>query len=314
LQLQPSDKVVFERYSDSAASYVTLDPENHHVYKTLFRAAKAKLKLRLRATLPEEERGSAVRVATHAFSSASSYVPPTDLYAPPLYGNMPPSFAYNSYVPFSHQLAVPQSTVQPDKSGPVLPPVPETSQPKKVDSKAEAPVSPPSNTSQSKSVRIRMPKPGSPRGIDSAPNTVDNFAGLAFRPKEVVQGPWVVYCNNCDVAMENEHFHCSICENGDYDLCLNCVGDGVHCPGSNHWLLKRFVKDGQVENSSTERIAPKADSKPKAKSVADQGMPGAFMEEKQPVVIDLTAEEPDRTCNCCVKGKSTFLSLVSIHA
>lgn len=46
---------MFERYSDSAASYVTLDSEKPQVYKTLFRAAKAKLKLRLRATIPAEQ-------------------------------------------------------------------------------------------------------------------------------------------------------------------------------------------------------------------------------------------------------------------
>jgi next-to-BRCA1 protein 1 len=42
--------VVFERYSDSTASYVTLESDKPQIYKTLFRAAKAKLKLRLRAT------------------------------------------------------------------------------------------------------------------------------------------------------------------------------------------------------------------------------------------------------------------------
>lgn len=52
LQVQPDEQVVFERYSDSAASYVTLDADKPQVYKTLFRAAKAKLKLRLKATIP----------------------------------------------------------------------------------------------------------------------------------------------------------------------------------------------------------------------------------------------------------------------
>lgn len=48
----PEDQtVVFERYSDSAGSYVTLDPKNPAVYKQLYRAAKAKLKLRFKATI-----------------------------------------------------------------------------------------------------------------------------------------------------------------------------------------------------------------------------------------------------------------------
>tara|TARA_R110002003_G_scaffold1005_3_gene21979 strand:+ start:16657 stop:17148 length:492 start_codon:yes stop_codon:yes gene_type:complete len=55
LQIKPDEQVVFERYSDSAASYVTLDSDKPQVYKTLFRAAKAKLKLRLKATIPGEQ-------------------------------------------------------------------------------------------------------------------------------------------------------------------------------------------------------------------------------------------------------------------
>jgi len=50
LALPPTQKVQFERYSDSAASFIVLDPENTAVYKQLFRAAKAKLKLRIRLT------------------------------------------------------------------------------------------------------------------------------------------------------------------------------------------------------------------------------------------------------------------------
>lgn len=55
LQVKADEEVVFERYSDSSASYVTLDADKPQVYKTLFRAAKAKLKLRLRATVPGEQ-------------------------------------------------------------------------------------------------------------------------------------------------------------------------------------------------------------------------------------------------------------------
>lgn len=51
IQLQPGEDVVFERYSDSVGGYVVLDPANPAIFKTLVRAAKAKLKLRLRATV-----------------------------------------------------------------------------------------------------------------------------------------------------------------------------------------------------------------------------------------------------------------------
>lgn len=128
-------------------------------------------------------------------------------------------------------------------------------------------------------------------------------ADLAFRPKiETLQTSWVVYCNNCNLPMEEEHYHCSICDHGDYDLCPSCVDSGIHCPGSGHWMVKRFVKNGTVVNSTTERVAPK----PKPQPVAEQEMPGAFTEEKQPVVELAPEHEPTRTCNCCVQGKPSI--------
>lgn len=115
---------------------------------------------------------------------------------------------------------------------------------------------------------------------------------------EMLSTPWVVYCNNCNLAMKDEHYHCSICDQGDYDLCPTCVNDGVHCPGSGHWMVKRFVKDGNVVNSTTERVGPKSNTQ------TEQDMPGAYTEEKQPVPETVTkTEEPTRTCNCCVQGK-----------
>jgi next-to-BRCA1 protein 1 len=119
---------------------------------------------------------------------------------------------------------------------------------------------------------------------------------LAFRPKEhAPQCSWVVFCNNCNQPMDDEHFHCSICDHGDYDLCPSCVDSGIHCPGAGHWMVKRFVKNGVVVNSTTERVGPK--SKPEVEQTMEQNMPGAFT---KPAFVE---DEPTRTCNCCVKGK-----------
>lgn len=51
LAIPPDQKVIFERFSDSAGSYIALDSDNPAVYKQLYRAAKAKLKLRIKATV-----------------------------------------------------------------------------------------------------------------------------------------------------------------------------------------------------------------------------------------------------------------------
>lgn len=93
--------------------------------------------------------------------------------------------------------------------------------------------------------------------------------------------------------MEDEHFHCGVCDGGDYDLCPACVDNGVHCPGTGHWMVKRFVKNGSVVNSTTQRMPPKT------KAEGTQEVPGAYTDEKQSVACD---EEPTRTCNCCVKS------------
>jgi next-to-BRCA1 protein 1 len=128
--------------------------------------------------------------------------------------------------------------------------------------------------------------------LANASNHAD-VADLAFRPKPSVCTSWVVYCNNCNHPMEDEHFHCSVCDGGDYDLCPACVDTGIHCPGSGHWMVKRFVKNGCVVNSTTQRIPPKV------KADEAQEIPGAFTDEKQSVTYE---EEPTRTCNCCVKS------------
>lgn len=118
---------------------------------------------------------------------------------------------------------------------------------------------------------------------------------LTFRPKPVAAcTAWVVYCNNCNHPMDDEHFHCSVCDNGDYDLCPACVDSGIHCPGDGHWMVKRFVKNGNVVNSTTQRIPPKV----KVEETKD--IPGAFTDEKQSVTYE---DEATRTCNSCVKGK-----------
>ncbi|KAF2850061.1 hypothetical protein T440DRAFT_113324 [Plenodomus tracheiphilus IPT5] len=93
--------------------------------------------------------------------------------------------------------------------------------------------------------------------------------------------------------MEDEHFHCSVCDGGDYDLCPACVDSGIHCPGKGHWMVKRFVKNGCVVNSTTQRIPPKV-----VKDEDHKEIPGAFTEEKPTALFE---EDPTRTCNCCVK-------------
>ncbi|KAF2652961.1 hypothetical protein K491DRAFT_718434 [Lophiostoma macrostomum CBS 122681] len=272
LQLTADDEVVFERYSDSAGAYVTLDSDKPQVYKTLFRAAKAKLKLRLKATLvgaeDEEQSEPAPPPPAHGVPRPGSlHRLSADTLSPPTVLQVAPAIAHS----------------------PIPPPLSSYRAPH-VETVEDSPVSP----VQSHQAETIVPPPR-PEDYDLYKKVSARFApamnDLVFRPKENTQCSWVVYCNNCNNAMEHEHFHCSICDNGDYDLCPSCVANGVHCPGSGHWMVKRFVKNGSVVNSTTERVGPK---------VKPTLVPGAFT---QP--IDLTGEDdapaPTRTCNSCVK-------------
>ncbi|KAL6709323.1 hypothetical protein ACN47E_001730 [Coniothyrium glycines] len=261
LQISLDEKVIFERYSDSAAAYVTLDTSKPQVYKTLFRAAKAKLKLRLKATIPGEH---------------------FELPAPAPPASIDPSETF--IVPVSPVIArSPLPNMEP--VSPASPP-----QPQPVD-EGEAPV---------------------PHAFATRPCFFSNLstprsdAGLAFRPKpNNICTSWVVYCNNCNHPMEDEHFHCGVCDGGDYDLCPACVDNGIHCPGKGHWMVKRFVKNGCVVNSTTQRIPPKVKADEESQEV-----PGAFNDEKQSIPYDV---EPTRTCNCCVKvlPEKEFVTCVS---
>ncbi|KAF2865292.1 hypothetical protein BDV95DRAFT_612872 [Massariosphaeria phaeospora] len=280
LELKSDDVVVFERYSDSAGSYVTLDSDKPQVYKTLFRAAKAKLKLRLKATIlgqeePEPTPAAPLEELTPAPPASSLHRMSTDTLTPQAVAQVSPVIAHS----------------------PMPPPTVSTYKKPQVESEEASPVSPLANKAEVEDeAEAPVPRSFTARkaffhGLANASRNTD----LAFRPKEVApQCSWVVYCNSCNKPMDDAHFHCSICDHGDYDLCPSCVGAGVHCPGAGHWMVKRSVKNGCVVNSTTERVGPKT------KPETEQEMPGAFTDEKQPVVV-AEQEEPTRTCNSCVK-------------
>lgn len=123
--------------------------------------------------------------------------------------------------------------------------------------------------------------------------------------KAAAGGAFCIDCNHCGGSIANEHYHCSTCEKGDYDLCLQCINSGVTCEGDDHWLIKRFVKDGVVTNSTTEKVAPR---KPQVQETEKE--PAVEVHEapseKAPEVPDApisSANVEERICNACLKGK-----------
>lgn len=84
LAVPPEQSVIFERFSDSAGTYIALDSNNPAVYKQLYRAAKAKLKLRIKATLSDTSSPKADSATTPNHLPAQRYTPPKNDSSPSL--------------------------------------------------------------------------------------------------------------------------------------------------------------------------------------------------------------------------------------
>lgn len=282
LSVSPSDTLVLERYSDSLANYILLDSENPAVYKQLYRAAKAKLKLRIKATI----------------------TPKTPFDGPsvtPIVEKSQPQ--EQSYQPYRY----PRTVLSPPSSNePVSPLVPKSD-------------SQPTQTMASPHI---LPPPVSTR--EEKPRAFP----LRFSHNDNPGSMFCIDCNNCGRSIPAEHYHCSICDEGDYDLCPACVDAGFSCSGKDHWLLKRLVQNGVIINSTTETIAPrrlrspqpparestdnvtlveKTEEEPKmeketfmdrTQNVFDEAKQDKHAEYEKPASIP-----PIRTCNACFNGE-----------
>lgn len=319
LAIPSTQLVVFERYSDSAGSYITLDSNNPSVYKQLYRAAKAKLKLRIKATITEIPLSKSATPAAEPVTTdrltSHRYVPPMN--PDPRQVNVAKSSRsdlsnLDAALTAATPLALPAATdmqrrayVQKLRSSNLNIPAIQSLKTEADMPKAEA------TTKAIKEERLEegdgeAPLPGffnarhhfyaqiesmardSQNTFCSPPDQAFTVPGVAF----------TICCNNCDAGIPDAHWHCSICDDGDFDLCGKCVEKGVLCDVEDHWLIKRIVNDGKVINSTTETIAPKKH----AKAEDEKDVPGAFNSDIKEEVLQ---ETPDmsRTCNSCVQGE-----------
>ena len=286
---------MFERFSDSAGGYIILESSNQQVFKTLIRAAKAKSKLRLKATVTPDVAEEKIEDMA---STRDSQDMPAEKPVEPVIVRSPDNQASSRDSTALDGRSIGSGIFQFREA--------RASQQTLVD--CDAPTPRPFSTDRSDFFS----------NLARAGNAASRE--LAFRSREPVatptmsaQGQWSVYCNNCDTAMYDAHYHCSICDGGDYDLCEACISSGQLCPGEGHWLIKRSIKNGKVVTSTTERIGRKVEyikdevsremaDCPGMCSTAEKDVkteiPGAFAEETKTL-----AEEPrmpTRTCNNCV--------------
>ncbi|KAJ5624671.1 Zinc finger ZZ-type [Penicillium lagena] len=257
--------VIFERYSDSAGSYIRLDCDNVVVYKSLYRAAKAKSKLRIKATTVDPM-SSALPASEEETSKPAQENQPVPQPAP-RYSYL--DTVLSSPIPASIPEILPSISVPPSTC------VIGSHQPN------QSSLNPPCYR------RFEMD---------------DGNRNFPVISHSSPSGMFCIDCNNCGRSIVSEHYHCSICENGDYDLCPQCVDAGASCRGDGHWLIKRVVSDGIVTNSTTEKLAPREasvqQSKPEKVLVEATAEPVPEMAATSAPEVE---EEDKHICNGCCR-------------
>jgi ankyrin repeat protein len=56
------------------------------------------------------------------------------------------------------------------------------------------------------------------------------------------------YCDICTLWIQDIdiHYHCGICNNGNFDVCRECIASGAFCFDQSHKLVKRTVKENTL--------------------------------------------------------------------
>ncbi|KAL9051575.1 MAG: hypothetical protein Q9162_005930 [Coniocarpon cinnabarinum] len=267
LQIPSNQTLILERFSDSSGAFVPVDACIPASYKQLYRAAKAKSKLRLRASLKQ------VDVQGHGASSSSQ--------------------------PALHTSATEEAAMETDTGN-------STTQKQPFTSISDVPRLP--SLAQILHEVDDADKAVSDKSLPAAPAAFEkSLLGRSFAAPR-----WQVCCNKCDQQVTNEHYHCSICDGGDYDLCEKCVQAGMVCEGEGHWMIKRTFKNGAFVNSTTRIVAPKPKEATQPVGTLEKHpdrsvppMPGAFNPDIKSTVsdghVDPSPQAQERICNACIR-------------
>ncbi|KAJ4396563.1 hypothetical protein N0V93_000783 [Gnomoniopsis smithogilvyi] len=277
LCISPDANAIFERHSDSAAAYVKLDPSNTSVWKQLYRAAKAKRKLKLRVTLHDsEDEDEEIDEQTSQDSNGPKPVTVED-----------------------------EPEQQTQLFAQIKPEAPLVSLSEQSIESNNADISPREAATNFLEQAMSELRLGSEK--QEKDNYLSSNSSMCVAPKAA---NFAVCCNNCDRTIPDAHYHCSTCDDGDFDLCPDCVEKGVTCYNSDHWLLKRFVRGDFILVSTTERVSPKP--KPQEKEPEAKPAPVACPKElpkftslpirsTAPATLRSLLAAPMRTCNSCVQ-------------
>lgn len=346
LRIPTEQELAIERYSDSAGTYVVLDSTNVAVYKQLYRAAKAKSKLKLRVTNPNSKPAPRPVTVEEVADISSSAQIPSELKVKTDGRESEESSSSSAMAAPQQPLVTPRNTVEvtlPFRSGSMS----KTYDSDKLSKAAQhleefenlrkdlhqrlhmfsnemSEVHQPALTiaSEAAARRLRIIQDMHKSRVNNVKGDLVNLNNSSATqlssqapPARSAQG-FAVCCNSCDKTMPDVHYHCSTCDDGDFDLCSSCVDLGITCHSPQHWMIKRTTVDGQIVNSTTEVIPPKPkkDLKPKVEEklkAAEPAKPATCYPPPIPLCFDnitgsnmFTNFDPCsttlRTCNNCI--------------
>ncbi len=277
------------------------------MYKQLYRAAKAKQKLKLRLTTKEEvvQESRGPKPVTVEDEPETEQAQQTEASQP---APVMEETTNESGAPL-----LPSLPVQPplslsatlDREIPTVEPTPAPAQPEYMNPFVRA-------THQMSEMRKKVQEREAELAKLAAARAIARSMQVS---KPYVRTNFAVYCNSCDRSIPESHYHCSTCDDGDFDLCQDCVDRGISCYGTDHWLIKRFVKDSVIINSTTERIAPKPKAKvePKVEVKTEPVLEDLNIPAALPRVFADMLYANIRTCNSCVKGMYSHQQLARSH-
>jgi len=82
----------------------------------------------------------------------------------------------------------------------------------------------------------------SSESLETKPNVEETIQSLH---QTHVNCNFAIYCNSCNCVINGLHYHCEVCDRGDYDLCEKCVNSSAHCYEDGHLLTKRDIVGGR---------------------------------------------------------------------
>ncbi|KAI9172457.1 hypothetical protein HJFPF1_01959 [Paramyrothecium foliicola] len=336
LHIPAETETLIERYSDSAAAYVLLDTANVAVYKQLYRAAKAKLKLKFRVTLKNTEEKTSPQPVTVEDEPETATLVENPIETKAEENKDKDVLSSSSQTDVSEAPQVPEASPSQGETVCV-----DRSLPKQWSKVYEA-----SALKQAAGLASESQDLFRQQFESRIQSLMERNAGLATHMAQQQEhcrallnnhrttnaantspgsAPWApachaagatfaVCCNSCERTMPDAHYHCSTCDDGDFDLCQSCVDQGISCYSNEHWLIKRTIGNGQIIYSTTETIAPKQKAKSEEKKEEPAPEPAPKPAAKPETVAPLPPKPQFsthaerwasfgnvRTCNSCIR-------------